>query len=594
MASSRAAETGDVRVADASGADILSAVPLLAALPLNLRERLVADAREVHLRAGEWLFHEGAPAESAYVVRSGRLEVVAAGPPPAVIRVLKRGAMLGELALLRAEVRSASVRARRDSDLIELSRAQFEGLIRDAPDFALALTRIMGAQLAANRAPAQAPVLPRTLAVVALDDGAPGRLVADRLALELARFGTVAELRLDGERPVSELLAALDAAERDHDRVLLDGGSLVTGGAWTDFCVREADMMVAVSSGGALEACRGRGATLHGCELLVQGTAPDLRTVADIAPRELQVVRSDDALRAAVAATARRLTGTAVGLVLSGGGARALTHLGVLEELRASGVVIDRIAGVSMGAVVAGLAAMGLASEDVHATLRYLFVENNPTNDFTFPMFALIRGRKTRRLVDELFGGVAIEELPLRFFCVSCDLVGRQLVVHRRGSLADAIYSSLAIPGVFPPVADGANRLLVDGGVLDNLPVATMAINGEGPVIAVDASHRADQPHHPVRPRLERLMRPLRRALTGSELAVPRLSETLLRTLTLGSADTVSAAMRHADLVISPPVEAVGLLEWGQLSRMREIGRLAARAALSQDLLAAWTNEKSL
>jgi NTE family protein len=208
-------------------------------------------------------------------------------------------------------------------------------------------------------------------------------------------------------------------------------------------------------------------------------------------------------------------------------------------------------------------------------------VTTNPTNDFTIPTFSLVRGAKTRRLLDEEFGQRRIEELPTRFFCLSCDLVAREALIHRTGRLADAVFASLAIPGVFPPVATADGRLLVDGGVLDNLPVATMARSGEGPVIAVDVTGRVGQFGPARRPGLERLGRTLRRALTGSEARIPHLGETIMRTLTVGSIDTVAAARLHADLVITPAVESVGLMEWRALPRVRELGRRAAREALS-------------
>jgi predicted acylesterase/phospholipase RssA len=132
-------------------------------------------------------------------------------------------------------------------------------------------------------------------------------------------------------------------------------------------------------------------------------------------------------------------------------------------------------------------------------------------------------------------------------------------------------------------VATPDGRLLVDGGVLDNLPVATMARTGEGPVIAVDVTGRMGQFGPARRKGLERLGRPLRRALTGSEAPIPRLGETIVRTLTVGSIDTVAAARLHADLVITPAVESIGLMEWQSLHRVRELGRAAARDVLARD-----------
>src|SRR5512134_812882 len=122
----------------------LRRVPVLSGLDDELLGRLAAELTLVSVRAGDWLVREGEAAETLYLIRSGRLEVVAEGPPETLIRVLRRGEILGELALLTEEVRSASVRARRDSELLELGRRQFEELISGAPGFALGLTRAMG------------------------------------------------------------------------------------------------------------------------------------------------------------------------------------------------------------------------------------------------------------------------------------------------------------------------------------------------------------------------------------------------------------------------------------------------------------------
>ena len=150
--------------------------------------------------------------------------------------------------------------------------------------------------------------------------------------------------------------------------------------------------------------------------------------------------------------------------------------------------------------------------------------------------------------------------------------------MHRTGLLRDAVYASLAIPGVFPPVRDDRGRLLVDGGVLDNLPVERMARAGEGPVIAVDVGQRPDAQAHDG---AARRLGPIGRRLTGSDTPLPRVGETLMRTLTIGGADSVAAGLRHADLVIAPRVEGVRMLDWKRLEHAREIGRRAAREALA-------------
>lgn len=540
----------------------------------QLLERLASQLHEVSVPAGAWIMRQGESGDGMFIVTSGRVEVVDEGPPEVLLRPLRRGDIFGELALLGLGTRSASARARRDSELFKLARVDFESLIERAPAFAVGLVRAMGAQLAESRSRVAVHGLPRTLAVVGLDRAARSNEVAERLTEALARHGSVAVLR-EGS------LSAIDQAVRDAERVVLRGGN-EPGEAWTDLCLREGDLVLAVSSTGRPDSRWAAEAhVLRGCELLVLG-APLADGVHEmIQPREVQAIAEVSRLGDTLEATARRLAGQSLGVVLSGGGARAFAHVGVLDELRRAGVRFDRIAGTSLGALLAAAAACGFPPSEMYEQLERYFVKVNPSNDWALPVYSLIRGSKTRRLVHEGFSGRKIEELDRRFFCVSCDLVAREVVVHRAGPVADAVYSSLAIPGVFPPVATADGRLLVDGGVLDNLPVATMASRAEGPVIAVDVTGRPGRQDLVQGSRFARFARPVRRALTGSEAEIPRLGETLVRAVTVGSIDTAAAARKHAEVVITPAVEGVGLMDWKALARMQELGRAAARAALA-------------
>ncbi len=480
----------------------------------------------------------------------------------------------------------------RDTWLVTLGRGDFEALMRTSPDFALALTRNLGGQLAASGAVAPDPTPPDVIAVVGIHDAAWAPEIADTLERELARYGTVARLGYDADRPLHDFPLALDKAEHAHDRVLLVGAATAPGEPWTDFCLREADATVAVTHGAPALGWLEQRTALKGCELIATAGEVTPGVIDALQPREVQVVPGGEAgLERALGATARRLAGRSIGLVLSGGGARAFAHLGVLDELRAQGIQIDRYAGASMGSIVSGIAAMGATTDVLHEIFTRCFVRQNPSRDYTLPAYSLIRGARTRKLLGEVFGDRRIEELEHRFFCVSADLFARELVVQRTGPAAQAVYASLAIPGVYPPVASGDGRLLVDGGVMNNLPVEAMAASAEGPIIAVDVSHRGGAVAPPVRPKLEPLRRPFRRLLTGSEEPVPRVGETLLRTMALGSIDTAGAGERHADLVITPQIEGVRMLEWQKLDHSRAMGREAAKVALDQagELIASWS-----
>jgi EmrB/QacA subfamily drug resistance transporter len=539
----------------------LSDVPLFAGLAAPALNRLAAAARMVHLPAGDWLMHEGDPPGSVYVVRSGRLEVLIAG---SVVRVLGPGAVIGELALLTGEARSAAVRGRRDSTLLEVTREDFTALIETDP----AATRVVVTQLAERlrdpRPVTERPAQPSVVAVVGLHAGDEAALIGHGLLAGLARHLRVAAPgRVEPEQ--------LERAERDNDRVLL-----VAPGdepEWRDFCLRQADHVVLVASSTTpVTGTTGRVDLPQQPDLVLVGARPSPAGLADWAAAnnawQVTVVDSDPAL--ALRPLAERIAGRSLGLVLAGGGARAFAHIGVLRELEESGLHVDRVAGCSIGAIIAGGYATGLDGAALEARCYEEFVRRRPFSDYTLPRHSLARGHRARAGLVRAFGAeTLIEGLPRQFHTVSTDLVARTRQVHRRGNLVDAVAASARLPVLFPPIPDG-QRLLVDGGILDNLPVDLLTERDEGPVVAVNIAMGGSG-------------RPPGATATAQRPArVPALGETLLRTMMIGSGGAVAAARQRGAVVVTPAPMGVGLLEFHQLDRMVAAGRLAARELLDQ------------
>ena len=565
-----------------SDADFLAKVPIFAQLAEPEREAIAARASRLRLAAGEWLFREGEDADALFVVRAGRLDVVAEGDGK-LIRVLGRGAALGELALLTSMPRSASVRAARDSDLIAIGREDFERLLGEQPSVSLALNKALGAQLrdSVGSFP-QSREAPVTIALVALDGGAPVAELGRALADAMGRWGRVELLDgserqpAPGEPPAAVYAPLLDAAEAAADQLLLVGGAALGDDPWTDFCIQQADRILAVGTRGEppLAAVASR-PELRGCDLVAweptAGAGALAGWAAALQPLETHAVRRGEGV-ADVARIARRLTGNSVGIVLSGGGARAFSHIGVLEELSAAGIAIDRVGGVSMGAFVGALFAMGLDADEIDARCYEEWVRRRPLGDYTVPRHSLIRGERSRAMLERSFGDVAIEELGRGFFSGAAELRSGELVVVRSGPLWEAVGLSFCLP-VLAPVQVRGRQLLVDGSLVDNLPVETMAALGEGPTIAVDVKASFERPPGEARPADRD---------GDEELRRPSVLEALTRVLLLGSSNTSDAARRHADWTIAPRNEGVGLLEFHQLDQAREAGRAAAREALEQ------------
>ncbi len=180
-----------------------------------------------------------------------------------------------------------------------------------------------------------------------------------------------------------------------------------------------------------------------------------------------------------------------VGLVLGGGGAKGAAEIGVLKVLEEVGIPIDYIAGTSIGSIVGGLKAIGVRADSIESLFR---------SQKWGALFAkeFIGGCSVENLFDsicQISDSIHFDDLPIPFRCVAVDSRNMEEVVLDSGSLATAMRASMAIPGVFRPVKwDG--KKLVDGGVLNNLPVDVVLKMGADVVIAVDLQQKKSKPNH--------------------------------------------------------------------------------------------------
>jgi NTE family protein len=175
-----------------------------------------------------------------------------------------------------------------------------------------------------------------------------------------------------------------------------------------------------------------------------------------------------------------------IGLALGSGGARGFAHLGVIKVLEEENIPIDFIAGSSMGALVAALYASGIGTDRLHRLAKAF--RRNDYLDFTVPKMGLISGQRIKEFVRVVTKGKRIEELSIPIAIVATDLQKGEKVVFRQGNIADAVRASISIPGIFVP-EKWNGRLLVDGGVIDRIPVSVVREMGADFVIAVDVAH---------------------------------------------------------------------------------------------------------
>lgn len=172
-----------------------------------------------------------------------------------------------------------------------------------------------------------------------------------------------------------------------------------------------------------------------------------------------------------------------VALVLSGGAALGFAHVGVIEELIENNINIDLVVGTSMGAIVGAGYACGIKVDDLkqaskNMRLRKMF-------DINFKKGGLFSGRRLTNLLKKVYKIKLIEDMPIQFACVAVDIISGKVCVLNKGDLVTAVRASMSIPGMFLPVKYG-NKLLIDGGVLNNFPDDIAKELGADIVIGVD------------------------------------------------------------------------------------------------------------
>jgi NTE family protein len=295
-----------------------------------------------------------------------------------------------------------------------------------------------------------------------------------------------------------------------------------------------------------------------------------------------------------------RPQGPTIGLALGGGAARGFAHIGVLRTLLAKGITFDVIAGTSIGAVVGGCHAAGhLDTVEEWArslTRRRVF----GYLDFNLSGSGLIGGGRLAERLHSTVGGVAIDELPLRFAAIATEIGTGHEIWLTRGRLIDALKASYSLPGVFSPVRVGG-RWLMDGALVNPVPVSAARALGARVVIAVNlnadligrgstiASHGSDQSDEEML-QIVQQQRGLR-AMWGPEVLKrqflgtpgrPGFSTVMMEAFNIMQ-DRITRARLAGDppdMIINPRMGGIGLMDFHRANEAIELGAEATERAL--------------
>lgn len=256
-------------------------------------------------------------------------------------------------------------------------------------------------------------------------------------------------------------------------------------------------------------------------------------------------------------------------LVLAGGGARGVAHIGAIEELESQGFEISAVAGTSMGALVGGVYASGhlepfkewLCELDKYKVFSLV--------DFALSTEGLVKGDRVMKAMKEQVPDVKIEKMPVPFTAVAADLLTGREVVLERGGLYDAIRASISIPSVFKPVHRNG-LVLIDGGTVNPLPLNRVRREEGDVLVAVDVS----APFAAPAPKTKVSLNYYKVLIASSEIMQQHITQLMCR-------------LHKPDILVEMPADSYGIFEFYRSKELIEAGRAATRAALERMLVEA-------
>ena len=537
---------------------------------------LIHFGQFVQLDSGRRLFQQGEDSDSVYFLINGRLDAYIEGIEPIVVGHIARGEIFGEMGVLSGSPRSTSIRASRHSELLKIPSEDFTGLQSKYPKLNDFITTTLIQRLDNQNRKIKAQQKPLTRIILPLVDHLTDDLNWLKCGLR----------RASGFIQESDVLAEFGCGELNHvhatrlynflDRVEQQQHCCTywceeAGQDWLHLALSRADEIWLVTDNVTLSQSSEQ--TLkdlsvdprwHALERVLVRSHISLNTITGTST----YLDKFDCQRcfhyqldgyASKQRVLRFLSNQAVGLVLGGGGARGIAHIGLYQALQEEQIDVDAVGGTSIGSIMAATMANQWSTEAILQHIKSHFVDINPLGDYTFPFVAISKGRRLNKALKTVFGETNIEDLPIPFYCVSANISDSSEKVHTRGKLWKAVRASLAIPGVIAP-AIFEGEFYVDGGLINNLPTNVMPELKVGKILAHDVSDN------------EELVCDISRVPSGwpylwhkfskKPAKVPSILEVLFRSTLLAGVKRTNENIALADVYVKPDLSCFGMLEF--------------------------------
>ncbi|MCC5814178.1 MAG: patatin-like phospholipase family protein [Leptospira sp.] len=587
---------------DSSALTLIRDIPLCQFFSDKEFEKFGKSLELISIDSGETLFYQGDDPDGFYFVLTGRLYYERIIYEYGNVRDLKgefsRGSVIGEIAVLSGSKRTASVIASRDSELLFLSLENWKKLLMEFPETFIKTLQFIFHNFT-NASSSKEFIPQRMISILSLSKSIPEDQFSENLKKSLEKYGKVCIIRRDQyeKLSISELRELFNRLEKENQFTIFETSF---DEEWTKFCFNHSDRIIIldelIGSGNLRSEEKEFKINYDTVTKDLVILAPDSTTYFDynkwtahrnISSKfliDLNSLKSFNRL-------ARHISGNSIGIALGGGGARGFAHIGVMQGLSEMGIEVDMISGTSIGSIIGSLYALRLNNDEILSLVQKYFVDRNPTGDIHFSPIALTKGEVFTNSLKEAFGNKLIESMYLPFFAVACNLTKESLHIFNSGEIWKALRASSSIPGLSPPILIN-NDLYIDGGLLNNLPCDILKNNGMNIVIGVDiAGQDLNQSNHMreyfpkdnpgVSPSfLDGWKYSIHDFLHGNQ--TPIIMELLVSSGMVGSKIHKDSILDSIDLLISPDVNAYGLLDWKKMDELIVKGKEAVASMEEQ------------
>ena len=547
---------------------------------------------EIELEAGHYVIHQGEIGDSFYIVISGRFRVLQKTENGIyILGDIPVGDPIGEFSLFTKEAYAASVVALRKSTILRLKYDDYLKLVKQFPEFATSLTKIIINRLKRNSFQQKMGACPKNIVVINLQPKRDVSQFTNEIQNQLQIMGFEINIYDHFTNASPDKQLSFDEMEKQDGINFLV--CTIEEMEWTNLCLAYCDLIIVATHFNEnhdlyhieeqlfLYKKNVLNKKIHLLLLHPENAPFPQQTKRWLKNRNVELHMH---MRQSNLYDTRRfcriITHQAVGLVLGGGGARGFAHVGVTKALLETGFEFDFIGGTSIGGIFS--VALSLADFDVDKVkeLCKLAVKQKITsNDFTLPMVSLMSGKKMRKYLFTLFGDAEMEDMWINTFCVSTNYSNATLKVHEKGLARIQTEASAAIPGVFPPVLID-KHLHIDGGVVDNLPVEAMYTKPVSHIVAISLSAETTIPIH-----LEKIPTPWslfwNKFGRKERTKIPGFSTILINSVTINSRHKQQKSIPNVSIFLELDLKEYSFLEWGKWEQLIQKGYEQTKVYLS-------------